>query len=270
VKVARNAPCPCGSGRKHKLCCGKTREEERRLARLEVVVEDATRMAGLFPRLRPSGKAFSAWADRVAADDWSEARAQDALALLEPADRSRITAGLPGLCERYSAKLGDERLAEQAVLVGAAAAALRERLPPDPGVLELLEEREDLRSDPVEALALVLEAGDLWGVLESAELDAELSRLPDELDEDEYEARWEAVVAAAAERLGTRWHRRRLEELVGRLRLQLPFRDYPKTSDALLSACQAFEGDRQVRVRLAAALLADSVSWTRFDELLAA
>ncbi len=27
-KVGRNAPCPCGSGRKFKLCCGRTEEDQ--------------------------------------------------------------------------------------------------------------------------------------------------------------------------------------------------------------------------------------------------
>lgn len=269
VKIARNAPCPCGSGRKHKLCCGTTREEERERARLEAVVEEATRVARLFPRLRPAGKAFSAWADRVAADDAAEATAAEALALLEPADRSRITDGLPGIRERYCAELGDERLAEQALLVGAVAAAVDERLPPDPRRLELLEEREDLRSDPVEVLALALEAGGLWGVVESAQLETALRGLPEERDDEEYEEHWEAIVAAEAKRLANRWHKRRLAELVGRLASQLPFSDYPAASAALASACAAFERDRGVRVRLAAALLADSLSVSRLGLLAA-
>lgn len=31
MKIGRNAPCPCGSGRKYKRCCGK----ERRAATFE-------------------------------------------------------------------------------------------------------------------------------------------------------------------------------------------------------------------------------------------
>src|SRR5207244_442809 len=39
----RNAPCPCGSGRKHKRCCGLTREQERQRARtIEVALEIAS------------------------------------------------------------------------------------------------------------------------------------------------------------------------------------------------------------------------------------
>jgi len=30
TKVGRNAPCPCGSGKKYKRCCGGTRAERRR------------------------------------------------------------------------------------------------------------------------------------------------------------------------------------------------------------------------------------------------
>lgn len=237
--------------------------------RLEVLVEDATRVARLFPQLRPVGKAFSAWADRVAADDAAEASAADALALIEPAERSRIADGLPGIRERYCAELGDERLAEQALLVGAVAAAVDERLPPDPRMLELLEEREDLRSDPVEALALALEAGDLWGLVETAQLETALRDLPEELDDEEYEQHWDAIVAAEAKRLARRWHKRRLAELVGRLASQLPFSDYPAASAALALACEAFEHDRGVRARLAAALLGDSLSVSRLSLLAA-
>ena len=36
-KIARNAPCPCGSGKKHKNCClGKTSSPKRRLGILLV------------------------------------------------------------------------------------------------------------------------------------------------------------------------------------------------------------------------------------------
>ena len=40
--VARNAPCPCGSGQKYKKCCLR-RDEERRLAQRERIVDGPER-----------------------------------------------------------------------------------------------------------------------------------------------------------------------------------------------------------------------------------
>ena len=90
-----------------------------------------------------------------------------------------------------------------------------------------------------ETLALVLEASDL------------------------YEAEWDAIVATEAGRLRTRWHDRRLELLVHRLRDRLPLAGFQASSPALDAACAAFKRDRALRRRLAALLLADSLSWMR-------
>ena len=36
-KVGRNDPCPCGSGKKHKLCCGRTSSKMSRAALVAVI-----------------------------------------------------------------------------------------------------------------------------------------------------------------------------------------------------------------------------------------
>ncbi len=36
-KVGRNDPCPCGSGKKHKLCCGRTSGKMSRVALVAVI-----------------------------------------------------------------------------------------------------------------------------------------------------------------------------------------------------------------------------------------
>ena len=92
----------------------------------------------------------------------------------------------------------------------------------------------------------MLESGDLWGIHESIRTEADLAAVPDELDDEEYERRWEQTIGVAAARLTTRWHRKRLAVLVRRLRARLPLADYPAASAALESACDAFERDRAV------------------------
>ena len=43
MSVSRNAPCPCGSGRKYKLCCLPARELVRRVAHCEERVGERIR-----------------------------------------------------------------------------------------------------------------------------------------------------------------------------------------------------------------------------------
>lgn len=270
--IARNAPCPCGSGRKYKLCCGTTRAEERAFARriewqAEVLAE-VMRLPTEFPRLRPEGEAFSAWVDDVAADDPLGASVKEGIARLEPKERRRIErthakefpAVWHGFCDELG---GDEEVAREAVVAGAVVAALNERQPPDADTLALLEESDDLLNDPCEALVFALQAGDLWSVYESIQVDEALRAIPEALDDEAYDAEWNGVVRAQAARLRSRWHDKRLKLLVGRLRARLPLADYPRSSSALLAACEAFERDDAMRRRLAELLLADSLSWMR-------
>ncbi|MGH3031327.1 MAG: SEC-C metal-binding domain-containing protein [Gaiellaceae bacterium] len=65
--VPRNRPCPCGSGRKHKLCCGTTRTEQWELRRREEELTAAAHLAATIPLARPASVEFDAWADGLAA-----------------------------------------------------------------------------------------------------------------------------------------------------------------------------------------------------------
>jgi hypothetical protein len=221
----------------------------------------------MFPRLRATGEAFSAWVDRVAAEERADAGVDEGIGLLDPAERARIVRShredFPAVWDSFREDVGDDASASGALLSGAVLAAVRERAEPDPRMLALLEELEEMRADHCSALALVLEAGDLWSVHESFEADAALAALPDGLAEEEYEARWEHILASESERLADDWHHERLAALVRRLRDRLPLGGYPAASGALAAACGEFEHEARFRSRLLTLLLADSLSWMR-------
>jgi hypothetical protein len=232
------------------------------------LVDGAARLATDFPQLRASGDAFSAWASRAALET-SGTTAREGFDLLEPRERRRIERAiareLPAIWRSFCDETGDEELAAYILVLGAVIPSVEELAPPDSARLELLEAVDDLRGDPCVALASVLDYGDLWGVRESIQVDAALAALPEELDDEEYDRRWEETIEVMATRLTTRWHRKRLPVLVRRLRARLPLAGYAEVSAALESACEAFERDRAVRARLAAELLADSLPapWAR-------
>lgn len=264
--VPRNAPCPCGSGRKHKLCCGMTRDEERAAARRVEALLAATALPELFPLLRPDCKKFDAWAARVLArgpsllEDPPQRLLDEALAALSRGERERIvrwpreTMPLGWQALRRDA---DEEQLVTALLLAAVVVGLNERGPLDPEVVELLDE-DDL-ADPAEALALAVESRDLWSAVEAQIADDALESLPDELDDEAYEVLWDATLALEAARLATGRHRKRLVRLVGYVRRRLPLPEHPRASAGLAAACAAFERDRAVRGRLAALLLADAL-----------
>ncbi|MGH3104082.1 MAG: SEC-C metal-binding domain-containing protein [Gaiellaceae bacterium] len=268
-EIGRNEPCPCGSGVKVKRCCG-TPEAQERIERAAGALEEAVTLAAHFPRLRAGGEAFSAWAEGAAALEPIDELLEGSLGLLEPAERARIVRDYAAasadawrsLCE----DAGGEELAANVLVAGAVAAAVAERRPPDEETLELIE-TVDLEDDPCEALALGLEAGDLWSIVESYEADEAVGRLENELDDAAYELLWNATLESEAARLGGEWHRERLAALVERLRSRLPFEDFPAASTALAAACEAFARDEDVRRRLAASLLADSLGRIRLAEI---
>jgi SEC-C motif len=230
-RVSRNAPCPCGSGRKHKLCCGLTRDQEPEAEREAGVIEEILSLPSLFPLLRPDCAGFDRWADGVAADtEWSKELLEEGLASLGRRERNRIAGGhrheFPQVWSGLVAELGDEPLAEKVIMIGAVSAGLRERLPLDPGRLEVIEACGC--QDAAEALAFALEATDLWSVYEATVADEALGRIPDrELDDE----RFDAVIEAAAGRLATGRHRRRLAVLVTRLPGRLPETEHPRGLD---------------------------------------
>jgi hypothetical protein len=113
----------------------------------------------------------------------------------------------------------------------------------------------------------VLEPGDLWSIVESVEADEAIAALDEMLDDDAYEAQWNATLATEAARLGDDWHDERLLQLVGRLRGRLPIDGRPEASRMLEAACRAVDADATLRRRLAAMLLGDSLGRLHVAEL---
>ena len=251
VKVGRNEPCPCGSGVKVKRCCGVDGARRSREA-----FGDLFGLAFHFPRQRPASATFDAWAER-APDLLSREVVEEGLAQLGAEECARIPAEFalahPQIWEEI---VNDARAVDDVnlvILVGAVVAGVEERTRElDAEALELLELDDAAREDPVESLALVLEAGDLWSVLEAIEAS------------EAFDAG--ASLDSAATRLWSVWHEQRLNELVRRLGERLPVAVFPLASLAIENACKAFERDREVRARLRGELLLDALP-TAFDAL---
>jgi hypothetical protein len=228
----------------------------------------------MFPLLRPDSPEFDAWLEARAATDVTHDLIEEAGGFLSAAERERIACAhameFPAVWRSLLEDYGDEAEAKQAVVVGAIVAALGEAARTvDPTVLELIEECRDVRNDPAEALALVLEATDLWSVAEATAVDDALAEIPDDFDDDAYELLWTATIEAQASRLWSPRHERRLVRLVERLAAQLPDVESADASAVLTAACAAFERNDGLRPRLAAMLLADSLGWLRRADLTA-
>jgi hypothetical protein len=116
-----------------------------------------------------------------------------------------------------------------------------------------------IAGDPVAALAIALVAADLWSIAEATAADEAPAEIPDFLDDNAYEILWIAAIEAEAARLWSRRHERRLARLVERLKAQLPIAGRANASAVLADGCASFERDEEVRLRLAAMLLADSL-----------
>jgi hypothetical protein len=201
-------------------------------------------------------------------------RSKRAAALLPAAERERIVRAhaqdFRGVWRSLVDDLGDEHEAEEVVFVGAVVAALEEVRAVDPSVLELIEENEAVREDSVEALAMALVATDLWSIAEATAADEALAEIPDVLDDDVYEILWIAAIEAEAARLWSPRHERRLARLVERLSAQLPIAGRPNASAVFADGCAGFERDGEVRLRLAAMLLADSLAPLQPTQILTA
>jgi hypothetical protein len=263
AKTGRNEACPCGSGRKVKRCCGPA-EAQARLETAADALEEALTLAEHFPRLRPQGAAFAAWAEWAAEHDPGEISIDAGIAVLDAAERERIVRthaqeqakAWQSLC----ADVGGERLAETMLLSGAVVAGVRERYGPERFRLAFLEQRAGLE-ETRHALSWVLDGHDLWSLIESAEADAALSSLDegDELDDEAYETLWEATLASEACRMWTPWHDARLAALVTRMRAWLPIAGFPAASALLEAACDEFEPGTAIAKSVAADLLHGSL-----------
>src|SRR5215207_7366421 len=132
--VARNAPCPCGSGRKHKLCCGETRAQER--AREEALA-DVADLAGCFPFVRPWSSAFEDWAGERCLCVATAELVKEGVDAIPLDERMRILgrgrAADLVLWQHARLCAGGEEQVERALLAGGVSAALGERCEP-PGL----------------------------------------------------------------------------------------------------------------------------------------
>jgi hypothetical protein len=94
--------------------------------------------------------------------------------------------------------------------------------------------------------------------------------VPDFSDDDADEILWIAAIKAEAARLWSPRHERRLARLVERLSAQLPIAGWANASAVLADGCVGFERDPEVRLKLAALLLADSLDPLQQAQILAA
>jgi hypothetical protein len=269
--VPRNALCPCGSGKKYKRCC---LDRERELVRRADAFEELLGLASMFPLLRPDSPEFNAWVAARRESEVTRASIEEAGALLPAPERERIVRAhaqeFPSVWRSLVDDLGDEAEAEQVVFVGALVAALEEVRAVDPSVLERIEEDDVFLGDPAGALAMALEATDLWSIAEATAADEALAKIPDFLDDDAYEILWMAAIEAEAARLWSARHTGRLALLVERLRTQLPIAGHADASAVLADGCAGFECDGELRIRLAAMLLADSLGQLQQTQILLA
>ncbi len=259
--VPRNAPCPCGSGRKHKLCCGTTQSQER-------ATRDALRallsLANGFPLLRPESDDFEDWLTAHRGEAPTSELVEEGCGVLTTRERERITRSFadwyPPVWTNLVADIHNEDAAERAALVGSVTAALAEQPQPPQIVLELLEDVREL-ADPAEALSLSIAPADLWSIADAIAADWAVAALPEELGDEEYERAFRIVLKREARELLTKQHARRLALLVRRLARELPIDGYPRASQTLARACAACERDRRMRSRVAEMMLGDCLEY---------
>jgi hypothetical protein len=257
----RNAPCPCGSGRKYKKCCGFDRNVERALEDRLATIEEIARLAFRSPRLLPLDAAYDDWVRAVLAGE-IDAQPEDAVATLGSAERRRIVEAccdqFPGEWSELSKRCGDEAAVE-ALIGGSVVAGIRDYAVPGEFELGLIEGSDALESDPFQTLAICFQGDSLWSPEEGREADRPIAALPDWLDDNAYELWWENALRTTAASLVTDWHRLRLAQLVRRIEAQLPFAGFPRASAAIETGCKSFADDDAFRARLAATLLSDMV-----------
>jgi hypothetical protein len=243
---------------------------ERGEAELRLQLEALFELADLaehFPLLRPSTPAFEAWAASVGTVEApTRELIDDGLAILSEEELERIVRwhahAFPAVWRQLCTESRDELLAEEALLEGAIAAALRERRGLDAQVLELIEKVRGIACDPAEAIALGLDGTDVWSVAEAIRVDDALAAMP---EEDLDAGRWLVAVEREIERLVTPTHEQRLDLLVHRVASELPNAAYPRASRSLAVACAAFVADRTFRSTVSALLMADALGSFRAE-----
>ena len=206
-------------------------------------------LASLTPRLRPDSASFDAWAgglgpagDRPPADVLAAG-----VEALGPDERLRITADCAGgganawrtVCAE------DGELAETLLLQGAVLAGLHERAPIPEQYFRAVELHRETCERQVCALTVVLNPSDVWGLVETVEIDDASDGRPDRADE-LARIRW------------TPAHQRRLDLVLARLRAELPAAP-PVARAVLEDALAAVDRAPALRVELGAALLDQAI-----------
>lgn len=268
VKIGRNEPCPCGSGKKFKRCCDSPDGRER-LERVDEARAALFSLASLFPRLRPDARGFDAWLAGLGPDLRGRARFEGELIeagidAIREAERVRILAAAAALWAGFSldpdGELVARDLSDSLVLGGSVAAALRESPPLDPVMLQLLEDEPE--DDPREVLSLALSynAADLWSISEASEASRRFDAVDpdDELDEEAFERAADAALRAYADEVWTDGHDRRMRRLLSLLADDLPRPDFPAATAKLGDARKRAEAEPAIRRDVAAALLLEA------------
>ncbi|HEX6701512.1 MAG TPA: SEC-C domain-containing protein [Gaiellaceae bacterium] len=258
MAVPRNAPCPCGSGKKFKLCHGTTRSEDHAYARREAALEEARELALLFPFLRPRGRRLLAHADRAAAglgdgEGPPEELVEGLASRVGDRERRRLVASYARLCPDPWAglvrDLGDHELAKRLIVEGAVRAAIAERRIPPRRMLSAVETADDILGCPETALPFLLAPQYVWTVLEAScvleALDWSEARTEHELRAlDELASAWT-----------TRVHQDRVRALARHIRRRLPIDGFPRTSRLLAEGAAEVERDAEFVHEVASTLL---------------
>ena len=219
------------------------------------MLDELLALGSLFPRLRPRDPDLERWLDDQGRGEPTRELLEEALARISDDEKDalarRYAGEYPEAWRRIVDELDDAEAAARLLGIGAVGAALSEDRWLRANELELIEDVRELREDPLDVLALVVEPCDVWSLVEAVETATALARAPSS-------RRGEAVAAEAS----SRWtddHRARLDLLVERVRRQLPVDGRPLASAALAAACDAYANDPRVRDTLPALLLEDAL-----------
>src|SRR5439155_19934500 len=192
--------------------------------RLEVEME-LEALPALMPGLRPRDAGFDAWAagvDEPPEELWNGVL-EAGVEAIDPAERERIVVAAGRPWHVLAAELDDEERARALLLRGAVAAGLRERQPPGPEFLALLDRAPEAVGAPVALVTLLLNPFDVWGVDQLVQLGDISSRT---LAEAGVDALWDDDL------------RHRLLRRVDDLAAHVPLGRGAELDAALLDACE--------------------------------
>jgi hypothetical protein len=254
MRYRRNEPCPCGSGSKHKRCCGLG--PARRAA-----LVDVQNAAAFLPSLRPVGAAVLGYCGRVANElGENEGSVPDdvlagGVALVDDTDRAQIvstfSAAAPDVWERL---LEIANHAERELAGSAVRGAICDRRPVPRTQLVVIEMEENLPDEVGVRLGAVLPSGAVWSLADAENVLPELPRgfL--------WRRVWEPTEGPLLDRVED-WHVERVRLLCDALHRHLPLPSLPRASQIVLADCEAVLRDESQARRTAATLLLSHASW---------